>query len=126
MKRRREVLVFCAVAGIALASLLATSFAQDAETSVGDDESGRLPAGYSVVVKKSQRKAIYAIQDTYQKQIDVLNQQIAALEKKRDAEIDAVLSDEQRTILAMILKLRSEEKAEEAAASAPASAAESN
>jgi hypothetical protein len=91
---------------------------------VGDDDGGRLPVGYSAIVKKSQRKAIYAIQETYQKQVEVLNRQIREIEQKRDAEIAEVLTDEQKTVLALILKLRAEEKAEEAnaAASSPAAA----
>ena len=123
MKYRREIWVLCAVAVMGIASLLTTSFAQDAPTGVGDDDAGRLPVGYSAIVKKSQRRTIYAIQDTYQKQIEVLNQQILVLEQKRDAEIVNVLSEEQKTVLALILKLREEEKAEEAEANAAATAA---
>ena len=55
-------------------------------------------------------------------------EQIVALEQKRDAEIVEVLSDEQKTVLALILKLREDEKAEEAqlAAEAEAAGADSN
>ncbi|MBP85952.1 MAG: hypothetical protein CMJ64_04415 [Planctomycetaceae bacterium] len=82
-------------------------------------------AGYAAIVKKSQRQSIYSIQDKYVKQIGDLNKQIQALEQKRDAEIAGVLSAEQKQVLALIKKIREEEKAEDAetaAASAGASA----
>ena len=126
MTGRRFVLAFGMVATIGLAALLADSFAQEAAPSESapsdpaakrvDDDSGRLPPGYSAIVKKSQRTEIYAIQDRYQKQIEDVHKQIALLEQKRDEEIANILTDEQVTILAFILKLREDEKKEESKA----------
>ena len=87
MTGKRIVLVFGLVAALGWVALLATAVAQDRPAddpaaAVGDDDAGRLPPGYSAIVKKSQRKTIYAIQETYQKQILVLEQQILALEQK--------------------------------------------
>jgi len=123
MKIRRVGVVLFAVVAMGVLSVLATSFAQDEGARVGDDEAGRLPVGYSAIVKKSQRKQIYAIQDKYQKQISVLQKQIDAIEQERDAEVVNVLSEEQKKILAFILKLRAEEKAENAKAAKQATAA---
>jgi len=123
MKIRRVGIVLFAVGAIGVLSVLATSFAQDEANQVGDDEAGRLPVGYSAIVKKSQRKQIYAIQDKYQTQIDDLKKQIDAIEEQRDAEIVNVLSEEQKKILAFILKLRAEEKAEDAKAAKKVTAA---
>lgn len=125
MRFRKTVVLLCGMAAVGAAFVLTTSFAQDAETQLGDDESGRLPPGYSAIVKKSQRKEIYAIQDRYAKQIDELRKQISAIEEKRDTEIENVLTDKQKEILAFIRALREEEKEEEAKAekaSAPADA----
>lgn len=77
---------------------------------MGDDEAGRLPPGYTVVVTKSQRSKIYAIQDTYQKQLDDLKKQIAQIESKRDQEIESILDEEQKKIIAYVLKLRERER----------------
>jgi TolA-binding protein len=121
----RVVLVLSVVVGLGLAIVVANSVAQEAasQSRVGDDESGRLPPGYAAVVKKSQRKEIYSIQDKYQKQIADLEKQIEQVEKQRDAEIGDVLSEKQKEVLAFILKLREDEKAEEAKAVATKKAA---
>ncbi len=86
--------------------------AQDAQPAarLGDDEAGRLPPGYTVVVTKQQRAKVYAIQDSYQKQLDDLQKQIAAIEAKRDSEIAALLTEEQKKILGYVLKLRESER----------------
>jgi hypothetical protein len=60
---------------------------------------GRLPAHYGEIVTEAQRKQIYAIQEKYEKQLSSLEDQLEGLKKKRDVEIVAVLSDEQRAKL---------------------------
>jgi len=60
---------------------------------------GRLPPYYGEIVTEAQRQQIYAVQEKYEKQISALEDQLEALKKKRDAEIKAVLSEEQRTKL---------------------------
>jgi hypothetical protein len=57
---------------------------------------GRLPAHFGDIVTETQRKQIYAVQEKYEKQISSLEDQLEALKKKRDVEIKAVLSEEQR------------------------------
>lgn len=57
---------------------------------------GRLPAYYGKVVSQKQRSEIYQIQGRYAEQIATLKQQLKQLAEKRDAEVAAVLTDEQR------------------------------
>lgn len=56
---------------------------------------GRLPNFYRQVVTPEQREEIYTIQRSYAAQIEPLEKQIAALEMKRDKEVEAILSPEQ-------------------------------
>ncbi|MCA9119939.1 MAG: hypothetical protein H6822_00755 [Planctomycetaceae bacterium] len=111
-KLMRSVVVVGFAVGIVSAIWFTTAMAQDAApvARVGDDEAGRLPPGYTVVVTKSQRSKIYAIQDTYQKQLDDLKKQIAQIESKRDQEIESILDEEQKKIIAYVLKLRERER----------------
>ena len=116
--------VVAASAMVALASViwLTNTAAQEAapaapaaaEARAGDDEAGRLPTGYSLVVTKTQRTKIYAIQDSYQKQLDDLKKQIVAIEGKRNQEIESVLDDEQKKIIEYVTKLRERERKQEA------------
>ena len=55
----------------------------------------RLPQFYGKVVDQPQRKQIYAIQESYESEIQKLEQQLQALKDKRDAEIRAILRPEQ-------------------------------
>lgn len=57
---------------------------------------GRLPAYYSDIVTEAQRQQIYAIQESYGKKTAPLQEQIDALEKQRDAEIEKVLDADQK------------------------------
>ena len=120
----RGLVVVVLAAGIGSASWLASALAQEpaagatpaaAVPRVGDDEAGRLPPGYTAVVTKSQRTKIYAIQDSYQKQLDDLKKQIAQIEGKRDQEIASVLDDEQKKIIEYVIKLRERERTQESA-----------
>lgn len=56
----------------------------------------RLPPHYSKVVDKTQREKIYSIQDKYAPELDELNAKIKAVLAKRDAEIEQVLTPEQK------------------------------
>jgi len=47
-------------------------------------------------VTEKQRTEIYAIQDKYSKQIADLNEQLDAIAKKRDGEIEKLLNAEQK------------------------------
>jgi hypothetical protein len=57
---------------------------------------GRLPAYYADVVTAEQKEKIYDIQAKYLKELTALNEQLAATIKKQAAEIEAVLSAEQK------------------------------
>jgi len=58
---------------------------------------GRLPAYYADVVTEDQKTKIYAVQEKYAKQLKDLNDQLAALTKKQNDEIEAVLTAEQKS-----------------------------
>jgi hypothetical protein len=64
---------------------------------------GRLPPFYSKVVDKEQRAAIYKVQEQYSPQIEELAKQLEAIEDKRDAEIAALLTEEQRQKVAALI-----------------------
>jgi hypothetical protein len=72
----------------------------------------RLPPYFARVVTPQQREQIYQVQDKYQEQIEALEAQMEAVLEKRDADISAVLTPEQRQ---QVAKLR-EEGAQRAAA----------
>lgn len=64
---------------------------------------GRLPNYYGKVgVSAEQREKIYSIQAQYNSQIKALEKQIAELKEKRDAEIESVLTPEQKKKLAQL------------------------
>ena len=67
-----------------------------------------MPAYYGKVVTDKQREQIYEIQAKFNEQIAKLQEQLTTLSTKRDAEIEQVLTDEQR---AEIARLKSERKA---------------
>lgn len=79
---------------------------------------GRLPAYYGKVVTDKQREDIYSIQAKFNEQIAKLQEQLAELTAQRDAEVEKVLTDEQK---AEVARLKNERKARngEAAASEP-------
>jgi Na+-transporting NADH:ubiquinone oxidoreductase subunit NqrC len=60
---------------------------------------GRLPAYYADIVTEAQRQQIYALQEKYAKTLTALQDQIEAIEKQRDAEIEAVLDEQQKARL---------------------------
>jgi hypothetical protein len=61
---------------------------------------GRLPAYYKDVVTVVQKEAIYGIQIKYAEQMDKLEAEIKALTAKRDAEIEGLLSADQKDAIA--------------------------
>jgi Spy/CpxP family protein refolding chaperone len=70
---------------------------------------GRLPAYYGDVVTQDQRDKIYSIQATYEVQLAALREQLESLVDKRDAEVEAILSAEQKE---QVKKLAADAKAE--------------
>lgn len=104
-----------ALMGALLAALLLTStapsamlWAQEAaaEVPAADDlpavPKGRLPAFYKDLVTEQQRIEIYTIQQKFNDDISKLAAQIKSLQAARDAEVETVLSDEQKAKLAKI------------------------
>ena len=98
---------------------------------------GYLPPYFKEVVTKQQTEKIYAIQATYDEQIETLAKQVKELQAKRLAEMKAVLTPEQLKLVdefAAAAKAKAQAvkaaqptaapvKATEATASAPAKAA---
>lgn len=68
---------------------------------------GRLPNYYGRVVSQAQREEIYDIQRKYFYEIEELKAQLETLENKRDKQVAAVLSDEQRAEVAELQGRRS-------------------
>src|SRR5262245_27439910 len=99
----KKVLV-CAVVLPVLGLLVASSplsvgqdKAKKAEkTDKADKPKGKLPPYYADVVSETQRDKIYTIQAKYADQIKELNEQLAAVEKKQNDEIEKVLTAEQK------------------------------
>jgi hypothetical protein len=75
----------------------------------------RLPAYYADVVSEEQRKQIYDIQAKYAKQLQDLNEQLLALTKKQNDEIEAVLTAEQKEKVAAAQAAASAKKKKKAA-----------
>jgi hypothetical protein len=57
---------------------------------------GTLPAYFADVVSEEQRQKIYSIQAKYADQLKELNEQLEAVRKKQNDDIDAVLTAEQK------------------------------
>ncbi|HEY5312320.1 MAG TPA: hypothetical protein VIK18_07360 [Pirellulales bacterium] len=86
---------------------------------------GRLPNYYSKVVDGQQREKIQQIQQTYAPQIAQLQAQLKDLNAKRDAEISALLTPEQRTRLAALMAEAKQAAAKKKGAAAKPGAPES-
>lgn len=83
---------------------------------------GRLPAFYGQVVDGLQREKIYAIQKDYEPKISALQAELKALQDKRDADCQAVLTPEQREKLKALTDAAKQKRKGAATASATASA----
>lgn len=126
----RKVVPFCAAITLAAAIGLAqqaakppkgansaggTTAAAPAKTRA--NPRGRLPTYYGKVVDPIQKEKIYKIQQSYEPKIADLNAQLQALRDKRDAEIDAVLTAEQRQKVAQYRADAKKQRAAKAGAS---------
>ena len=77
---------------------------------------GRLPAHYDQVVTDEQREKIYDIQGEYKPKIDALDAQLKALRAERDEKIAALLSAEQKKMVAeAAAKAKADQRAKAAA-----------
>lgn len=83
---------------------------------------GRLPNHYAKIVTPKQREQIYAIQSKHAEKIDALRAELKALEQALAAEVESVLTPEQRKQLQAILDAAKKPKsaAADSAAAAPA------
>jgi TolA-binding protein len=118
MKKSFLTLVVVALAGLSVATHNSGSMvtAQDAEKPAATQKksNGRLPPYYAQIgLSGAQRDKIYGVQGTYGEQIKELQKQIMSLEEKRDTEIQAVLTPEQKKTLDGLVaaaKKRAEER----------------
>ena len=70
--------------------------AETKEAKTAKAKKGRLPAYYADIVTEEQRTKIYEIQAKYSKELESLREQIAAVTEKQRAEIESILSPEQK------------------------------
>lgn len=76
-----------------------------------DTKKGRLPANYGKLgLTEPQKTKIYGIQASYDEQLDALEKQLEALKSKRDQEVEAVLSEDQRKILKNLVDAQKDAK----------------
>lgn len=75
---------------------------------------GRLPAHYGDLVTPDQKAKIYAVQAKWKDKLDPLTEQVKKIQADRDAEIEAILTPEQKEKLA---KTKADATAKRAAAS---------
>lgn len=101
------------------ASVLSVSFAQEGkEAKPSLKAKGRLPAYYKDVVTPAQKETIYQLQTRYNDQIRKLAEEMKTLTAQRDAEIEAVLTAEQKTKLNALKAEAKKKPAAEATTSA--------
>jgi Spy/CpxP family protein refolding chaperone len=101
----------CSLIGLAQEG---TKPAKTAQAEKTDQPKGRLPAHYGKIgLTDAQKAKIYAVQGDYDDQLDTLVKQIADLKAKRDAEVEAVLTEDQRKILKNLLDSVKESKAKD-------------
>jgi TolA-binding protein len=85
---------------LVLGLVVAVAAAQ--ETTPRKSPRGRLPAYWNDVVEPEQKDQLYAIQKKYEAQIDELEAQIEALEAKRETEMTALLTPDQKEKLGRV------------------------
>lgn len=112
MQKRLVNFVACALVSVGIASVAErhvlvaqeSGKAAKAEKAEGAKKTakaeGRLPANYAKIgVSDDQRKKIYEIQGKYDKDVAALQKQIADLKAKEQAEVEAVLTADQKKAL---------------------------
>ncbi len=88
--------------------------------SVEAKPSNRLPNNYGKLeLSGAQKDSIYQVQDKYGSEIDALIKQVESLRQKRDAEIAAVLTAEQKDKLKALLADSAKKAAAKKAAAKP-------
>jgi TolA-binding protein len=90
----------CALIGMAQDAKPAKPAAAAEKAADPAPKKGRLPDNYGkLALNDTQKEKIYGIQGSYADKIDALEAQIANLKGKRDQEIEAVLTEDQKKIL---------------------------
>lgn len=83
----------------------------DKSESKGDAKKGRLPTNYGKLgLTDPQKNKIYGIQASYDEQLNALEKQLEALKSKRDHEVEAVLTEDQRRILKNLVESQKDAK----------------
>lgn len=95
--RSKLLVASLAVAAAGFAASLTPSIGQEAKTQ--KKATGRLPAYYADIVTPEQKEKIYAIQAKHEEKIDAAKAAVAALTKAQDAEIESVLTPDQKVKL---------------------------
>lgn len=100
LKKSLIAAVVIVTSGLAI-GLVPSSIGQEAKKTDKTEKKakGRLPAYYADIVTEEQRDKIYTIQAKHQDKIAELTASLAAANKARDAEIEAVLTPEQKVKL---------------------------
>lgn len=104
----------CSMMGLAqeAAKPAAAKPAAEKSDQKAEGKKGRLPANYGKLgLTEPQKAKIYGIQGTYDDQLDELQAKIDALKAKRDHEVEAVLTEDQRKILKNLVDANKEAKA---------------
>jgi len=114
--------VVCVLGSVCLIVLMASS-SWTQETKSKKKATGRLPAHYGAVVTPEQKTKIYSIQAKYAEQIRKLADEMKTLTEQRDAEVEGVLSAEQKQ---KVDALRAEGRKKPAATAEEAETAASN
>jgi len=79
-------------------------------------QTNRLPPYYKTVVNEEQRQKIYGIQEKYKDRLAALAEQVKKLQAERSAEIEALLSAEQKQKLADAKNTADKKKTDKTAA----------
>jgi len=103
---------------IGLALLLADrGFSQQDKGDPAAKVKGQLPQGWGKIgLTDDQKQKIYATRATYKTKIDALKQQVTTLQSKEKAELEKILTEDQKTAIRRLLL----EKGPKAAGDTPA------
>lgn len=78
---------------------------EESKPDAKDAKKGRLPPQYGKLgLTDAQKAKVYTVQGKYEDQLDALEKQINDLKAKRDHEVEAVLTDDQRKILKALVE----------------------
>lgn len=117
LKSWKLLIAVCIASAICLAPTAAWAQKTEAKAETpAKKPTHRLPAHFGDLVDGVQKTKIYALQDQYGPQIEALTAQIKSLQQKRDAEIEGVLTPEQKAKLDQSRAAAKAKAAERAAA----------